>query len=71
MVLSGSNTGKIVTRTNVGGGVKKAGIAPRIGIFMQSNPRQRRAQQSMPLVTVVSRTVQTQRVGYAATLGGI
>jgi len=68
---SARNQASIVNRTNVGGGVKKAGIAPRIGFFMQSNPSLRRAQQSMPLITVVSRTVQTQRVGYAATLGGV
>jgi hypothetical protein len=71
MVLSGTNTAKIVARTNVGGGVKKAGIAPRIGFFMQSNPSLRRAQQRVPLVTIVSKTVQTQRVGYAATIGGV
>jgi hypothetical protein len=70
MVLSGTHTAKIITRTNVGGGNKKAGTVPRVGLFMQSNHSLRRAPQRVPLVTVVSNTVQTQRVGYAATLGG-
>lgn len=71
--MSGSraarNQSSIVNRTNVGGGVKKAGVAPRIGFFMQSNPSLRRAPQRVPLVTVPNRTIQTQQYGYKATLG--
>lgn len=40
--MSGSrnarNQSSIVNRTNVCGGSKKAGLAPSIGWFMQSNP---------------------------------
>jgi hypothetical protein len=73
--MSGSkasrNQASIVNRTNVcGGGAKKAGIAPRIGWFMQSNPNLKRAPQSIPLICVPNRTIQTQRYGYRATIGG-
>ena len=73
--MSGSkaarNQASIVNRTNVcGGGAKKAGIAPRIGFFMQSNPTLRRAPQSIPTVCVPNTTVQTQKYGYRATIGG-
>lgn len=73
--MSGSkaarNQASIVNRTNVcGGGAKKAGIAPRIGFFMQSNPTLRRAPQSIPLVCVPNMTIQTQKYGYRATIGG-
>ena len=67
---SARNQASIVNRTNVGGGPKKAGTAPRIGWFMQSNPTLRRAPQRMPLFTVVSKTIQTQKYGYSATHGG-
>ena len=52
------------------GGPKKAGTAPRIGFFMQSNPTLRRAPQTIPLVCVPNTTVQTQKYGYHATHGG-
>jgi hypothetical protein len=65
------NQASIVNRTNTcGGGAKKAGIAPRIGWFMQSNPTLRRAPQRLPLVCIPNRTVQTQKYGYSATHGG-
>jgi hypothetical protein len=68
---SARNQASIVNRTNVcGGGAKKAGIAPRIGWFMQSNPTLKGAPQSLPLVCVPNRTVQTQKYGYRATIGG-
>jgi hypothetical protein len=72
--MSGSkaarNSASICNRTNVCGGNKKAGLAPRIGFFMQSNPSLRRAPQSIPKVCVPNKTVQTQRYGYHATHGG-
>lgn len=72
--MSGSkasrNQASIVNRTNVCGGPKKAGIAPRLGFFMQSNPTLKRAPQSIPLICVPNRTVQTQKYGYRATIGG-
>ena len=68
---SARNQASIVNRTNVcGGGAKKAGLAPRIGFFMQSNPGLRRAPQSIPTVCVPNRTIQTQSYGYRATIGG-
>jgi hypothetical protein len=75
MVLSNAskaarNQASIVNRTNVCGGNKKAGIAPRIGFFMQSNPNLKRAPQSIPAICVPNRTIQTQRYGYRATIGG-
>lgn len=67
---SARNAASIVNRTNVCGGNKKAGIASRIGFFMQSNPTLRRAPQSLPLVCVPNLTIQTQSYGYRATIGG-
>lgn len=72
--MSGSkaarNSASICNRTNVCGGNKKAGLAPRIGFFMQSNPSLRRAPQSIPKVCVPNKTTQTQKYGYHATHGG-
>ena len=59
----------IVNRPTCGGN-KKAGIASRIGFFMQSNPTLRRAPQSLPLICIPNYTVQTQKYGYRATIGG-
>jgi len=67
---SARNQASIVNRTNVCGGPKKAGIAPRTGWFMQSNPTLRRAPQSIPLICVPNTTIQTQKYGYRATIGG-
>lgn len=72
--LSGSksarNQASIVNRTNTCGGMKKAGVAPRVGWFMQSNPSLVGAPQTLPLQCVPNTTVQTQRRGYRATIGG-
>ena len=38
----------IVNRNNTCGGVKKAGLAPRVGWFLGSNVHFRRAPQSLP-----------------------
>ena len=67
---SARNAASICNRTNVCGGNKKAGLAPRIGFFMQSNPTLRRAPQSIPKICVPNTTVQTQKYGYHATHGG-
>ena len=65
------NAASICNRTNTcGGGAKKAGLAPRVGWFMQSNPTLRRAPQRLPLICVPNHTVQTQKYGYHATHGG-
>ena len=67
---SARNAASICNRTNTCGGPKKAGIAPRIGFFMQSNPGLRRAPQSIPKVCVPNTTIQTQKYGYHAVHGG-
>ena len=64
------NSASICNRTNTCGGNKKAGLAPRIGFFMQSNITLKRAPQSVPKVCLVSKTTQTQKYGYHATHGG-
>lgn len=67
---SARNAASIVNRTNVCGGSKKAGIVSRQGFFMQSNVSLRRAPQSLPLICVPNYTIQTQKYGYRATIGG-
>ena len=67
---SARNAASIVNRTNVCGGNKKAGIVSRQGFFMQSNVSLRRAPQSLPLTCVPNYTIQTQKYGYRATIGG-
>ena len=67
---SARNAASIVNRTNTCGGNKKAGIVSRQGFFMQSNVSLRRAPQSLPLICVPNYTIQTQKYGYKATIGG-
>jgi hypothetical protein len=72
--MSGSrasrNAASIVNRTNVCGGNKKAGIAPRVGWYLSNNPMLVGAPQSVPLVCRPNFTIQTQKYGYRATIGG-
>ena len=72
--MSGSrasrNQSSIVNRTNVCGGPKKAGTAPRVGWFLSSNPMLIGAPQGVPRFCIPNRTVQTQKYGYHATHGG-
>ena len=63
------NAASIVNRANCGGN-KKGGIAPRVGWYLSSNVNLRGAPQSLPLICVASRTIQTQKYGYHATHGG-
>ena len=63
------NQASIVNRPNCGG-PKKAGIVSRQGFFMQSNVSLRRGPQSLPLICVPNYTIQTQKYGYRATIGG-
>ena len=67
---SARNQASIVNRTNTCGGPKKAGTAPRVGWFMQSNPYLIGAPQSNPRFCIPNTTVQTQKYGYKATIGG-
>ena len=78
MVLSNGtkfarNQQSISNRTNTCGGNKKAGIAPTVGYFIQSNPRLLRAATTVPqqrfcnlIPGYISKTVPTQRYGYRA-----
>ena len=67
---SARNQASIVNRTNTCGGNKKAGTAPRVGWFMSSQPFLLRAPQNVPLFCIPNTTVQTQKTGYRATIGG-
>jgi hypothetical protein len=73
--MSGSkaarNAASIVNRQNICGGPKKSGLAPRIGWFMQSNPSLIGAPQTIPRFCIPNRTIQTQKYGYRATIGGV
>ena len=78
--MSGSKAARyqasIINRPTCGG-VKKAGTAPRVGFYLDSNVNLRRAPQSTPQYTLcvstrqwpISTTVQTQQTGYRATIG--
>ena len=67
---SARHAASICNRTNTCGGNKKAGIAPRVGWYLTSNVNLRGAPQSLPLICVPNRTIQTQKYGYSATHGG-
>jgi len=64
------NAASICNRTNICGGAKKSGLAPRVGWYLSSNVNLRGAPQSLPLICVPNRTIQTQKYGYSATHGG-
>ena len=68
------NAASIINRSNVCGGVKKAGLAPSVGYFLSSNPNLIRAKNTayrdkcgpdkrFPII-------QTQKYGYHATHSG-
>jgi hypothetical protein len=64
------NAASIVNRQNICGGNKKGGLVPRIGWFLSSNPSLIGAPQSVPKFCIPNRTIQTQKYGYRATIGG-
>ena len=64
------NQASIINRTNVCGGPKKAGLAPRVGWYLTSNVNLIGAPQTIPRFCIPNRTVQTQQTGYRATIGG-
>jgi hypothetical protein len=72
--MSGSkaarNQASIISRTNVCGGPKKAGTAPRVGFYLDNNVNLTRAPQSVPRFCIPNTTVQTQQIGYRATISG-
>jgi hypothetical protein len=63
------NVASIVNRPTCGGN-KKAGTAPRVGWYLTNNTMLIGAPQTVPLFCVPNRTVQTQKYGYRATIGG-
>jgi len=63
------NAASITNRPNCGG-VKKAGTAPRVGWYLSSNTMLIGAPQTVPTVCMPNRTIQTQKTGYRATIGG-
>ena len=75
MVLSNAskaarNQASIINRPTCGGGAKKAGTAPRVGIYLDNNVKLTRAPQNNPKVCVPNTTTQTQQIGYRATISG-
>jgi hypothetical protein len=74
MVLMNSsrNARNVASITNrpTCGGPKKAGTAPRVGFFLSNNPMLIGAPQTVPRVCVPNMTIQTQKYGYRATIGG-
>ena len=71
--MSGSrnarNQASITNRPTCGGN-KKAGTAPRVGWYLPSNVNFVGAPQSVPLLCIPNRSIQTQSYGYRATHGG-
>jgi len=67
---SARNQASIVNRQNVCGGPKKAGLAPRVGWYLSSNVNLIGAPQSIPRFCIPNTTIQTQKYGYRATIGG-
>jgi hypothetical protein len=63
------NVASIVNRPTCGG-PKKSGTAPRVGWYLTNNPMLIGAPQSVPRFCIPSRTIQTQKYGYRATIGG-
>ena len=64
------NQASIVNRTNICGGVMKAGLAPTIGAYGTNRLNMTRASHTIPLICVKNTTTQTQKTGYSATHGG-
>jgi hypothetical protein len=59
-----------ITNRPTCGGPKKAGTAPRVGWYLSSNTMLMGAPQTVPLICVPNMTIQTQKTGYRATIGG-
>lgn len=63
------NAASITNRPTCGGN-KKAGTAPRVGWYLTNNVNLIGAPQSVPRFCIPNRTIQTQKYGYRATIGG-
>ena len=71
--MSGSKNARnaaSITNRPTCGGPKKAGTAPRVGWYLSSNTMLVGAPQSVPTVCMPNFTIQTQKTGYRATIGG-
>lgn len=64
------NAASITNRPTCGGSAKKSGLAPRVGWYLTSNVNLIGAPQTLPRFCIPSRTIQTQKYGYRATIGG-
>ena len=64
------NAASITNRPTCGGSSKKSGLAPRVGWYLTSNVNLMGAPQTLPRFCIPSRTIQTQKYGYRATIGG-
>jgi hypothetical protein len=62
------NQASLVNRTNICGGMKKAGLAPTVGWYLSSNTQLTRAPHTIPLVCVGNYSHSTNSYGYKATL---
>lgn len=69
---AGRNARNVASITNrpTCGGNKKAGTAPRVGFYLTSNVNLIGAPQTVPTLCIPNRTIQTQKYGYRATIGG-
>ncbi len=67
---SARNAASICNRTNICGGAKKSGLAPRVGWYLSSNVNLVGAPQTIPRFCIPNRTIQTQSYGYRATHTG-
>lgn len=63
------NAASITNRPTCGGN-KKAGTAPRVGWYLTNNVMLIGAPQTIPRFCIPNRTIQTQKYGYRATIGG-
>jgi len=72
--MSGSKAARhaaSITNKPTCGGPKKAGLAPKLGWFMTSNPNMTGAVNTQfGLKCIPNTTIQTQKYGYSATHGG-
>jgi len=59
-----------ITNLPTCGGNKKAGLAPSVGWYLSSNTMLIGAPQTIPRFCIPNTTVQTQKTGYRATIGG-
>lgn len=66
---SARNQASITNRPTCGGN-KKAGTAPRVGWYLTNNTMLIGAPQTVPRICVPNTTIQTQKYGYRATIGG-